>query len=164
MKTGLTRKWRLLWRIAEQPHVAATIAKTLKGDAYMARRLEKELSTTRLATQGMAIRLRDRLLTAASLLETTTPHHIAQRLADILNRAGFTGEYQSYTILPITKPSTFIAVTQPKSLNNLLGKRLVVKDYWAGILLLEDIDTGELVAVDKKNIQHRLLYTEGKRN
>ncbi|KSW12204.1 hypothetical protein CF15_05435 [Pyrodictium occultum] len=54
-KVGLTQSWRLLWRIAEQPHVAAAMVYT--GGLLDARETEKKLGRSRLGTEGAGARL-----------------------------------------------------------------------------------------------------------
>ncbi len=158
VKVGLTRAWRLLWRAAEQPHIAIAVVRVVEGDAYSARSYERELAKHRAATEGAGVRIGDRLVTAAPYLEKLSPHRIAERMAEHLTRLGLQGDYTAYTLLPKTKPTNFIAVRRA-GLQEIMGRRLLVLDYWAGLLLVEDLDTGERLTVDKRDILHRVLYT-----
>ncbi len=158
VKVGLTRSWRLIWRLAEQPHVAAAVVKTVEGDAYAARSFERELSRHRLATEGPGVRVHDRLVMAASFIERYGVARAAPRMAEHLARLGLAGSFRAYTVLPRTSPRAFLEARRcgPR---DLVGRRLVVVDYWAGLLLVEDLDTGERLAVAKRDIQHLVLHT-----
>jgi hypothetical protein len=158
VKVGMTRSWRLIWRAAEQPHVAVAAVKTIVGDAYAARVFERELARHRLATEGAGVRVHDRLIIAASFLERYGVARIADRMAEHLAKLGLRGVFNTYTIMPRTGLRDFISARRVK-VEALLGRRLVLVDYWAGLLLLEDLDTGERLVVAKSDIQHLALYT-----
>ena len=160
VKVGLTRGWRVLWRAAEQPHIGFAVVKLVEGDLYAARSFEKELGKHRAATEGAGVRTADRLLLAATMLEKVDAHKLAARMAEHLVRLGLKGSFNSYTVLPKTSPGEFLKARRA-SVMDLLGRRLVVLDYWAGLLLVEDLDTGERLAIAKNDIQHLVLYTGG---
>ncbi len=160
VKVGLTRGWRILWRAAEQPHVSVAVVKLVEGDLYAARVYERELGKMRVATEGSGVKTSDRVLLAATALERLDSREIAERMAEHLSRLGLSGTFNSYTILPKTSPKEFIRARHA-SLKDIIGSRVVVLDYWAGMLLVEDLDRGERLVIAKNDIQHLLLYTGG---
>lgn len=154
LKIGMTQSWRLLWRIAEQPHAAAAAIASARGP-LAARRMERELARRRGAAETGG-RLETRLEKAARLLESSTARTLAERLASRLAALGLTGSYKGYTIAPRTgKPSRF---QQPwAQLEALQGRTLRLRDYWSGVLLLEDTGTGEELRIPKAMLVHRAL-------
>jgi hypothetical protein len=155
VKAGLTQGWRRLWRIAEQPHVAAAIV--YSGDLLSAREMEKKLGSLPLGTEGAAARFNKRIESSIVALKRLieTPNKIAERLASLLERLGLKGSFEAYTILPRSGVPGWLVTTRRGDLGDLLGKRVRVLDYWAGYLLL-DIGGSKLV-VHKSEIQHRDL-------
>ena len=154
-KAGLTQGWRLLWRIGEQPHVAA--AAVFRGELLAARELEKKLGKSPVATEGAAARLSRRLETAIATLSRSlkSPERIALRLASMLQRLGFSGEFEAYTVLPRSSIPHWVLEYQHVPLSDLVGKNIFVRDYWAGFLLVETGDTR--LVVHKSDVQHLAL-------
>jgi hypothetical protein len=163
VKVGMTQDWRLLWRIAEQPHVA--VARVYTGDLLSARELERRLGKHRLATEGAQVRVQQRLRSSVAVLgrlvERGEYAKAAQVLASALSGLGFEGEYEAYTVLPRSL-DWLVTARRVDSLERLRGRRLRLLDYWAGILYLDA--EGEHVAVGKHVLQHILLHgsIEGK--
>ncbi|WP_153801385.1 hypothetical protein [Hyperthermus butylicus] len=156
VKVGLTQSWRLLWRIAEQPHVAAAVV--YEAELLDAREAEKRLGRHRLATEGAAARLGHRLSAAVALLERLNGRYdrAAARLAQSLSALGLEGSFNAYTVLPRSLEwITRIRVVD--DIGELQGHRLRVLDYWAGMLLVEDLDTSYRLALRKTGIQHYQL-------
>ncbi len=158
VKVGLTQDWRLLWRIAEQPHVVA--ARVFTGGLLESRELERRLGRHRLATEGLHVRVEERLKLAISTLERALAggkgfEGLARSIAAALASLGLEGEYEAYTILPKSL-GWLLRVRQTRSLEELKGKRLKVVDYWAGRLLVE-VEGGEKLAVPKHILQHYML-------
>lgn len=154
-KAGLTQDWRLLWRIAEQPHVsAAVVAKGLP--LTEARRLEKRLGRAAAATEGAHARLEERLRSSTGLAPRLSPAERARRLASLLATNGLRGRFEAYTVEP--RGGYAWPITAPRREPRLLaGRRLRLRDYWGGLLLLEDVEKGENLAVWKRSLVHRLL-------
>ncbi len=154
-KAGLTQSWRLLWRISEQPHVAA--AAVFRGELLEARELEKKLGRSPAATEGAAARLNKRLESAIATLRRglRSPEKIAARLASMLQRLGFSGEFEAYTVLPRSGIPQWILENRHISLGDIIGKKIRIRDYWAGFLLVETEDTR--LAIHKSDIQHLAL-------
>ncbi len=156
LKIGLTQSWRLMWRVAEQPHVAA--AKIYEEGILEARSMEKKLGRQRTATEGPAARLLERLHSSARLASKllTKAEEVASRLATMLSSLGLNGSYNAISILPLKlTPRDFISVRQV-GLEALEGKKVKIVDYWAGIIVIED-DEGSLYAISKGELLHRAI-------
>ena len=158
VKVGLTQSWRLLWRIAEQPHVAA--ARVYEGGLLDARETEKRLGRMRLATEGAAARLEERFRLAAGTLTKLQGENgwarAAERLARMLASLGLEGRFRAYAVTP-REPGWLFSARRVADPVELLGRRLRVVDYWAGVLALRGEDD-RVVAVHRRLLQHRLLY------
>jgi len=156
VKVGLTQDWRLLWRIAEQPHVAA--ARIYTGDLLTAREMERRLGRHRLATEGAKVRvqqrLRDSIAVLGRLVETGEYARAAQALASALSLLGLEGEYEAYTILP-RSVEWLLTARHADSIERLRGRSVRVLDYWAGLLYVDA--GGERLAASKHLLQHLLL-------
>ncbi|MET1128351.1 MAG: hypothetical protein ABWW70_03440 [Thermoproteota archaeon] len=154
LKVGLTQSWRLLWRVAEQPHVAA--AEIFQGRLTEARNLERRLGRGKVATEGAGIRIRERLnLSVARLREYSgAVERAAYRLAELAARLGLRGTLRSFTVLPRTGLDWVTSVRLARSLDELLGLNLELVDYWGGLLLFR-VDSDGVVAVRKDELLHR---------
>lgn len=155
VKAGLTQSWRLLWRISEQPHIAA--AAIFHGELLDARELEKKLGKSPLATEGAAARINKRIETSVNTLRRllNNPEKIATRLASLLQRLGLKGDYSAYTVLPRSRDPSWVIRFRVLQLEELLGKNIRILDYWAGYLLIETSrDKGIL---HKSDLQHIAL-------
>ena len=155
VKAGLTQSWRLLWRISEQPHVAA--AAVFHGGLLDARELEKRLGRSSLATEGAAARMNKRIESSVTTLRRllSSPEKIATRLASLLYRLGLRGDYRAYTVLPRSRDPGWVTGSKALRPEELVGKNIRILDYWAGYLLVE---TGqEKGIVHKTSLQHVAL-------
>ncbi len=142
VKVGATRSWRLLDRLAEQPHDAATVLATVEG-AYQARRLELEAARRGLASERPSRRARGRRLhpgAAATLLEAA-----AERIARELGV-----EWRS-RILRVRPPEGLPVEADPA---RLAGRRLRARGYWGGLLIVE-VDGGTLASLGTRELMHR---------
>ena len=157
LKIGLTQSWRLLWRLAEQPHVSAAAVET-HGSLVEAREREKQLGRSRAATEGAGARLRDRLRQAARMLTGYAPEAAAARLAEMLHRLGMRGSYQAYTILP-RRGAAWLSTATPSDEPPGPGRYRVL-DYWGGLLLLEETTTRRSIVVAKHSLLHYMLDAE----
>jgi len=156
VKVGLTQSWRLLWRIAEQPHVSAA-AVASASSLVEARGVEKRLGRLRGATEGSAARLEDRARAAARMLEGYSPEAAARRLASLIAGLGLRGRYRGYTVLPHGGPPGWAAAAgRPGGLPPGAWRLL---DYWGGLLLFEN-EAGARVVVAKRSLLHRVLVAE----
>ncbi len=152
LKVGLTQRWRLEWRVAEQPHTAAALVST--GRLAEMRALERALGRSRAASEGAGVKVEERLERAARALSRADYGALAARLASLLAELGLSGEYEALTVLPgRLSPLDFAGeVSGPEA---LLGKRARLVDYWAGRLAVE-VD-GLLLLVDKRSLLHTAL-------
>ena len=133
LKIGMTQSWRLLSRIAEQPHAAAAAVAEYER-LTEARSAEKRLGSLRHATEGAGSRLVERLVSAARLVSGSEPSRLASRLAGLLAGLGLRGAYQGYTVLPSERSPAEMAALP------ILGEArapmaMLLEDYWAGLLL-----------------------------
>lgn len=120
VKVGVTRRFRLLDRLAEQPHIAATIVATVDS-AYRARRIELDLSRRGVARQstrksGVARGLR-RLELLASLESAALE---ASRMA---------GEKWDGRLYSVQPPPGLKDPVSPAP-----GLRFRLEHYWGGLL------------------------------
>ena len=154
VKVGLTQSWRFLWRIAEQPHVAA--ARVYTGRLLDAREREKKLGRMKLATEGAGARLETRLRLATGLLSRLRERweKAAERLAGMLAGLGLEGSFKAYAVMP-RSTSWLLPVQRIQDPVWLLGRQLQLADYWAGLLALRD-NTG-VAALHRRLLHHRLL-------
>ncbi len=158
LKVGLTQLWRLPYRVAEQPHVSAALV--AKGTLAEMRNLEKALGRKRAATEGMGIRVAERMRVSASLLEHAGAQRAASRLASLLAGLGLEGEYEAITLLPRRLEPRRFASAEPIPLRSLEGRELKLLDYWSGELAFEDTRSGELLFARKQGVLHVALATQ----
>lgn len=141
VKVGVTRSWRLLDRLAEQPHDAATPLAVVEG-AYAARRLELEAARRGLARERPSRRVRAKRLPpglAAALLEAA-----AERASREL------GVEWSGEILRVKPPDLLPQEVRPERLR---GAALRPRGYWGGLLVVEH--RGGLAALNTRDLMHR---------
>lgn len=154
LKIGLTQSWRLMWRIAEQPHVSA--AGIYEEGILGARNLEKKLGRQRVATEGSAVRLVERLRLSAQLASRLPAEagRAASRLAAMLSGLGLNGSYSALSVMPLRySPRDFTSIRQV-GLEALEGRKVRIVDYWAGIVVIEDAE-GSPYAIHKSELLHR---------
>jgi len=156
LKIGLTQAWRLLWRLAEQPHVSAAVV-ARRRSLVEARGLEKTLGRRRGATEGAGARLRERLRLSVSAAERAGAEARARRLASLLTGLGLRGRYEAYSVEPMLGYGWLLSAGVVEEPGELEGRRLRLLDYWGGLVLLEDEESGERMAAPKHVLLHRLL-------
>ncbi len=156
LKIGLTRCWRLLHRLAEQPHTAAAVV-AVHESAYEARRHEIELARRSGASEGTGVRVSERLNQAAQALAVREPEQLARSLAEKLARLGLEGEYEAYTVKPSFNPRRFLESSWTGSPEKLGGSMFRVAGYWAGLLLLEG---AKRLVIPKNALLHHALQVQ----
>ena len=152
VKIGLTKSSRFLWRISEQPHIATT--QVFVGDLISSRVREKELGRHKLATEGPGARLEKRTRLAIRILEQkdSSASFFGKRIARFISMLGLSGSFRSYTVLPRSISS--FKNTREININQLLGRRLAVEDYWGGSIVFRDRETRELLLINKNSLLH----------
>ncbi len=160
LKVGLTRTWRLAYRLAEQPHLAAVELGRFNS-LYEARMTERRIGRGRGFTEGVGVERSGRLGRVLESLErmgARAAEEAAGRLAEALCRlrgAVARGERRNcITMLPGLDPREFIEarrVRGPEPPIRLLG-------YWAGVFLAED-GGGSRVVFEASQLLHRVAYT-----
>ena len=158
LKVGLTQLWRLPHRIAEQPHVSAALV--ARGPLAEMRRLERALGKRRAATEGMGVRVAERMRLSAERLERAGVQGAAARLASLLAELGLEGDYEAVTLLPRALEPRRFASAEPALLSELEGRELKLLDYWSGVLAFEDARSGELVFACKQDLLHVALVSQ----
>ncbi len=141
VKVGVTRSWRFLDRLAEQPHDAATLIAVVEG-AYRARRLELEASKRGIASERPSRKARARRIhpgAAAALLEAA-----AEKASRVL---GLDWDGQIVRIRP---PDELPPEAAPARLH---GSKLRAVGYWGGFLIVK----GDRVdaAIHSRELMHR---------
>ena len=146
-KVGVTRDWRLLDRLSEQPHLAAAQLKTGLTPSQ-ARTIELNLSTKYRFTQ---LSRRDNL-----------HHYLSYQWKNVI--PGLTTMIKQLTG---SHPDQIYRI-EPEDPNRWLKARRLREpgvyrpvSYWAGIILLED-DTGDYHMIEARKLAHMdTVYTVG---
>ncbi len=147
-KAGMTRAWRVVERVAEQPHAAATIL-AVYDSAYQARRAEVMLSKLGLASEhGPRGRKR---------WEPPKPPGPAvqrlERAAEEAARAlGVEWNGRIFRVNPPWQHGSWPAYIEP---DRLAGLELEPKGFWGGLLAMQ-AHNGRLVGVDERKLAHKL--------
>lgn len=154
LKVGLTQLQRLAWRVAEQPHISAALVAS--GALPRMRGLEKELGRRLGAMEGAGARLSERLYSSAAALEALSTQEAARRLASMLAGLGLEGAFEALAVKPrFLSPREFLG--ERSHVNDLVGRRLKLLDYWAGVLAFEDVGSGERLLLEKWSLLHHPL-------
>ena len=152
LKVGLTQLRRLAWRVAEQPHISAALVAS--GTLPRMRELERELGRRLGATEGAGARLSERLYSSAAALEALSTPEAARRLASMLAGLGLEGAFEALAVRPrLLSPREFLG--ERSRVEELVGRRLKLLDYWAGVLAFEDVGSGGRLTLDKWDLLHR---------
>ncbi len=142
-KVGVTRLFRFRDRIAEQPHMVATLL-AVTDSALQARRIEIALRESGIAVE------RPRRRAHAMI---GNPAAAASRLSSAAEKAArFIGVDWRGTLFRVEPPDTLenARTVDPRI---LAGARLGLAGYWGGMLILES--PKGLVAVGEKELIHR---------
>lgn len=149
VKVGITRSWRLLDRVAEQPHSLATEIAVFDS-AYEARMAEIELSSGGVASQrGPSAKLaggsNPSLLLSASI-----------KASEILGV-----EWRRRFFRVVRPPEALSAKRIPAPV--ISGERVSILGYWGGYFLIRS--SRGLVGVSDKELMHRdsLIVSLGER-
>lgn len=150
VKVGSTRAWRVLERVAEQPHAAATVLAVFDS-AYKARRAEMKVSSSGIAGEHRP-RAYGRLPPPGSAAAALT--RAAEEASKLL------GVEWSGKILRIPPPGG--APPRPLDPERLGGEPYRPAGYWGGLLGLEDPSGGLVLWVDERRLLHynAVLYDE----
>jgi len=141
VKVGVTRSWRLLDRLAEQPHDVATPLAVVEG-AYRARKLEMEAARRGIASERPSRRVKGKRLhpaAAAALLE-----------AAALRAARLLGLEWEGRLLRVKPPDPLPPEAPPERLE---GSPLKPLTYWGGLLILDA--NGGQAALHTRSLLHR---------
>ncbi len=149
VKVGITRKFRIYERIAEQQHLLATQLAITKS-VFEARRIELKIaSMAKISDKGLRGLVRKTSTTmeqAYNLLENMI-NNIRNKLYSKISPGNIHDLF--FRIIP----SRYLV--QAKELKTLNGsKEFILRDYWGGYLFLED-SNGEIYAIKTTRILHK---------
>lgn len=150
IKVGATRYWRILNRIAEQPHVLATVL--YKSDsAVKTRELEMRIGRLEGFTEIPHRSLREAIATPIS---TTIYKIVRQRdkIERVLRIRVL--NHEIFRIDPGVDPAIYVKAQETR-LENLSDKVLEVIDYYTGYLLLSDTTTNTYYILKTGRILHK---------
>ncbi len=143
-KVGVTRRFRLLDRLAEQPHtVAAVVAVT--DSAYAARRIEMSVSSRGIASERRPRRPSRsvRLAEAASL--------VARASEEAARLAGY--DWDGRLVRVTSSVERIVRSTPEARPEKLYGVRASIAGYWGGYLVLHS--HGRALVVSDRRLAHR---------
>jgi len=145
-KVGMTRMFRLLDRLAEQPHRAAAVVYEADS-AYEARRAELAISRAGLASERRARSPRrgHQLPEAAALVAS-----VAEKAARLVG-----GEWDGRLLRVTSSAERLVSTLRESRPERLVGARWSVSGYWGGYLALYSPGRGRAVVNEK-----RLLHLE----
>ena len=141
-KVGMTRSFRVLDRIAEQPHITATILATLDS-AVEARKLETSISSS-----GLAVESRSRRPPAARGIGESAAR-LASWAEEIAKRFGLDWNGRLLRIAPPQDISSYRDTRKPPTSTPLL-----FKGYWGGYLLLSPTRGKGGYRINFRRLQH----------
>ncbi|BAA81323.2 hypothetical protein APE_2311.1 [Aeropyrum pernix K1] len=146
VKVGVTRRFRLLERVAEQPHIAATAVAFLDS-AYKARLLEIEIGRRGIARQST------RKTRIARYIRRMEPLIALRRAAE--EASSLAGENWGGKLFAIEPPGSISDPAQPRP-----GLKFTLGGYWGGLLGLRS--RGATIWVKSGDIMHKtsLAYAE----
>jgi len=149
-KVGSTRYWRLRDRVAEQPHVIATLL--YKFDkALKTREVESTLGKLDELTEVP----KRSLHTALNTPIQSTVARLAWIKAKIEKTTGLkTEENEVFRVDPGTDAKLYLTA-KTTSIEYLIGKSVEVVDYYAGYLLLSEANTNAYYLIKASSILHR---------
>ncbi len=143
VKVGVTRLFRVLERLSEQPHNIATILH-VTDSLYEARKLEMEIGKSGLASQVKARKPR-----------IVPINEAASRLSYIAEKISkkFGLEWKGELIRVTSPYQRLIISSKPYSPERVYGLNLTVKGYWGGYIIAES--SGQLFIVRDKELIHK---------
>ncbi len=149
-KVGSTRKWRIHDRIAEQPHVAAAI---LYESRSAVKTRDVEIRAGRLS--GLTERPRRRLVDVVSTPLAQAVLGLEKTVEKARRVLGITDMHETriFRVEPVNGYESIIRVKET-GFNELVGKPLVIRDYYAGFLILEEPNTNTRYALKGTQILH----------
>jgi len=150
LKVGSTRAWRVLERVSEQPHAAATVVAVFDS-AYEARRAEMKISSRGLASEHRPRAQRRLPPPGAAAAALSRAAEEASRLLGV--------EWDG-RIFRVPPPGG--APPRPVDPARLGEDQYRLAGYWAGLLGLEDASRGLVFWVDERKLLHQnsILYIE----
>lgn len=141
IKVGVTRSFRLLERISEQPHSVATIL-AVYDSAYQARRAEITISRSGLAGESSPRKVRrPDPVTGAPLLYT-----MADRASKLL---GVSWSGRLFRV----KPDTRLLEARQIPPGKLAGHKGYIEGYWGGFILFNSPNNTSIIKV--RELIHR---------
>ena len=143
VKVGSTRLFRLLERIAEQRHLAATLL-AVYDSAYKARSAEMRISRLGLASEVSSRASWGRLGMAQAVSRLTL---VARKASSIL------GVRWDGDIFAIRRPIE--VVPKPSASSKMAGREVEPHAYWGGLLIVRSRAGGSLVALEERSLLHR---------
>ncbi len=150
LKVGSTRYWRVVDRIAEQPHVLATVLYRFKN-AVKTREIESSIGRLNGLTEVPRRTLRESLNTPVST--------VVHRMDRIRERIEKVVKIKSEDNIPFrVEPGTDITYyvkAREANIENLLEKPLEIIDYYSGYLLLSEKNTNTYYIVKANKILHK---------
>jgi hypothetical protein len=150
VKVGSTRAWRVLERVAEQPHAAATMLAVFDS-AYQARRAEMRVSSSGIASEHRPRAQRRMPPPGAAAAALTRAAEEASKLL------GVEWDGRIFRVPPL-------GGAPPRALDpGRLGEEpYKPTGYWGGLLRLEDPSRGLAFWVDERKLLHHnaILYDE----
>lgn len=149
-KVGSTRKWRIHDRVAEQPHVAATI---LYESRSAVKTRDVEIRAGRLS--GLSERPRRRLVDVISSPLAQAVVGLAKTVEKTRRALGITGEYEAhiFRVEPANGYESLIRVKEA-GFHELIGRPLIIRDYYAGFLILEEPSSSTRYALKGTQLLH----------
>ena len=150
IKVGTTRSFRIFERIAEQPHVVATIlAKT--RNAYEARDIEIRAGKLPWLTE----RPRRSLKTVISKPLSPSLYRLKNLREKTVYALGINDSNPMFfQVLPVDDISYYLKAREAH-LEDLEGKKLEILGFWGGYLLLSDISMNNYYILRAKEILHK---------
>ncbi|RLG81113.1 MAG: DUF2797 domain-containing protein [Thermoprotei archaeon] len=151
LKVGATRYWRLIYRIAEQPHVLATMVYKSKS-AIKTRELEVRIGKL----SGLTEKPKRSLNEALSTPLVTVVYRI-EKIRDKIAKAFAIrniGENPIFRVEPGIEVVPYIRAKE-KGVRELEGLRLEVIDYYSGYLLLSYPNNNNYYIVRGNELLHR---------
>ncbi len=144
VKVGVTRKHRLLERLAEQPHLAATEL-TVFDRLYEARKAEMIIAREGIARQHTRKTGLGTWGLSKALVELEAAAERASRLLGV--------EWHG-RLVRIKPPEAPLGISPVES-SRLAGSKMVLAGYWGGMLILRTLQGSSLALARSSDILHR---------